>query len=62
MLVRFDERVVGRRSVELDNVAEFVGGAGEEEEELLGEGGGGGAVAAARVGGEEEDFEGFGRG
>jgi len=60
VLVDGDEGVVGGRPVELDDVAEVVGGAGEEEVELLGEGLGGGAVAAAGVGGEEEDFEGAG--
>mmetsp|Transcript_10742 Transcript_10742/g.23626 ORF Transcript_10742/g.23626 Transcript_10742/m.23626 type:complete len:272 (-) Transcript_10742:308-1123(-) len=57
MLVHLHQRVVGRRAVQLHNVAEGVDRSREEEGELLCEGGGGGAVAASGVGREEEDFE-----
>ncbi len=57
MFVNFDQRVVRGRTVELHDVAEGVGGAGEQVLELLREAGRRGAMAAAGVGGEEEDFE-----
>ena len=57
MFVGFHEHIVGGGAVELDNVAQFVGGAGEEIFELLCEGGGRGAMTTACVGGEEEYFE-----